>query len=225
MSPDRDNEYFSDGLSEEIINALTRLPGLRVIARTSAFRFRGHQDLRRVGEALGVRNVLEGGVRRAGERLRITAQLIDVADDSHIWSERFDREMTDVFEIQDEIAGAIVEKTPCESRLHRTGGAPDDECRSIRGAARSPTQLQPVHAHSPPSGPSIVSNSRSVLARARLPGRPGDARLLPPDDGVHVRRPPRHAAKCQGRSPERALQLDPCHGEAQAATAVMAVIL
>jgi serine/threonine-protein kinase len=110
MSTDKENEYFSDGLSEEIINALTKVPGLRVIARTSAFRFRGEQDLRRVGEALQVGTVLEGSVRRAGNRLRITAQLIDVADDSHIWSERYDREMADVFAIQDEISAAIVDR-------------------------------------------------------------------------------------------------------------------
>lgn len=110
MSADAENAYFSDGLTEEIINALTKLPGLRVIARTSAFRFRGEQDLRKVGEALAVRAVLEGSVRRAGNRLRITAQLIDVRDDSHLWSERFDRELTDVFAVQDEIAAAIVEQ-------------------------------------------------------------------------------------------------------------------
>ena len=110
MSMDKEDEYFSDGLSEEIINALTKLPGLRVIARTSAFRFRGEQDLRKVGETLQVGTVLEGSVRKAGNRLRITAQLIDVADDSHIWSERYDREMTDVFAIQDEISAAIVDQ-------------------------------------------------------------------------------------------------------------------
>ena len=110
MSTDKEDEYFSDGLSEEIINALTKLPGLRVIARTSAFRFRGEQDLRKFGEALQVGTVLEGSVRKAGNRLRITAQLIDVADDSHIWSERYDCEMTDVFAIQDEISAAIVDR-------------------------------------------------------------------------------------------------------------------
>jgi TolB-like protein/tetratricopeptide (TPR) repeat protein len=109
MSADKENEYFSDGLAEEIINALTKVPGLRVIARTSAFRFRGEQDLRKVGETLRVGSVLEGSVRKSGTRLRITAQLINVADDSHIWSERYDREMTDVFAIQDEISHAIVE--------------------------------------------------------------------------------------------------------------------
>jgi TolB-like protein/Tfp pilus assembly protein PilF len=108
MSAEKEDEYFSDGLSEEIINALTKVPGMRVIARTSAFRFRGEQDRRKIAEALKVGTVLEGSVRKAGNQLRITAQLIDVGDDSYIWSERYDREITDVFAIQDEISAAIV---------------------------------------------------------------------------------------------------------------------
>lgn len=108
MSRDADDEYFSDGLAEEIINALAHVPGLKVIARTSAFAFKGkHEDIRRIAEALGVANILEGSVRRAGNRVRVTAQLITAADGSHLWSERFDREMSDVFAIQDEIAEAI----------------------------------------------------------------------------------------------------------------------
>ncbi len=110
LSPDPDNEYFSDGLAEEIINALTRIPGLRVIARTSAFSFKGEkQDLRAIGERLRVRTVLEGSVRKAGSRVRVSAQLIDVGDESHLWSERYDRDLTDIFAIQDDIANAIVE--------------------------------------------------------------------------------------------------------------------
>lgn len=110
MSGDKDNEYFSDGLSEEIINALTKLPGLKVAARTSAFAFKGrNEDIRRIGAALGVANVLEGSVRRAGNRLRVTAQLIAIADGCHLWSERYDREMADIFAIQDEISQSIVD--------------------------------------------------------------------------------------------------------------------
>ena len=108
MSAGKDHEWFSDGLAEEIINALTRIPSLKVIARTSAFAFKGkHEDVRRIAEALGVTNVLEGSVRRAGSRIRVNSQLITAADGSHLWSERYDREMTDVFAIQDEIAQAI----------------------------------------------------------------------------------------------------------------------
>ena len=110
MSGDKENEYFSDGLAEEIINALTKLPGLKVAARTSAFAFKGkNEDIRRIGDALGVAHVLEGSVRKAGNRLRVTAQLIAIADGCHVWSERYDREMADVFAIQDEISQSIVE--------------------------------------------------------------------------------------------------------------------
>lgn len=108
MSGDKEQEYFSDGLAEEIINALAHVPGLRVIARTSAFAFKGQQqDIRRIAEGLGVRNVLEGSVRKAGNRIRVTAQLIEAAGGSHLWSERYDRDLADVFAIQDEIAQAI----------------------------------------------------------------------------------------------------------------------
>lgn len=108
MSGDKENEYFSDGLAEEIINALAQLPGLKVTARTSAFAFRGkEQDIRRIAEALDVRTILEGSVRRAGNRIRVTAQLIDAADGYHLWSQRYDREMEDVFAVQDDIAAAI----------------------------------------------------------------------------------------------------------------------
>jgi len=110
MSGDPENQFFGDGLAEELINALTRLPGLRVASRSSAFRFGGREaDISDVGRALRVATVLEGSVRRAGSRLRVTAQLINVADGYHIWSERYDREMADVFEIQDEIVHSIVE--------------------------------------------------------------------------------------------------------------------
>jgi eukaryotic-like serine/threonine-protein kinase len=110
MSRDADDEYFSDGLAEEIINSLTQIQGLKVIARTSAFAFKGkNEDVRGIAEKLGVTNVLEGSVRRAGNRLRITAQLIHAADGTHLWSKRYDREMTEVFAIQDEIGQAISE--------------------------------------------------------------------------------------------------------------------
>jgi serine/threonine-protein kinase len=108
MSGDREQEYFSDGLSEEIINALVKVPGLKVIARTSAFAFKGQNaDIRRIAETLGVANILEGSVRRSGNRIRVTAQLIAASDGSHLWSDRFDREMADIFDVQDEISGAI----------------------------------------------------------------------------------------------------------------------
>jgi serine/threonine-protein kinase len=111
LSSDRENEYFSDGITEEIINALANVEGLRVVARTSAFSFKGKNvDLRQVGGVLGVGTVLEGSVRRDGGRLRVTAQLINVADGYHIWSKSFDRELKNVFTVEDELSRAIVEQ-------------------------------------------------------------------------------------------------------------------
>jgi serine/threonine-protein kinase len=108
MSADKENEYFSDGLAEEILNLLAKIPGLKVIARTSSFAFRGkEQDITKIAEALRVQNILEGSVRRAGNRIRVTAQLIQASDGGHLWSERYDRELADVFAVQDEISAAI----------------------------------------------------------------------------------------------------------------------
>jgi len=111
LSADKENEYFGDGLAEDIIDALAQVPGLRVMARTSAFAFRGRDvDVREIGTRLNVEHVLEGSVRRSGNRIRVTAQLVMASDGYHLWSQRFDREMTDVFAIQDDISQAIVEK-------------------------------------------------------------------------------------------------------------------
>ncbi len=111
MSTDLEDEFLGDGIAEEIINALAQHPGLRVAARTSAFSFKGkNEDLRTIGDRLNVANILEGSVRRAGSRLRIIIQLVRVADGMSLWSERFDREMADVFAIQDEIAATIAAK-------------------------------------------------------------------------------------------------------------------
>src|ERR1700687_2161934 len=96
MGADKDQEYFSDGLAEEIINLLAQISGLKVIARTSAFAFRGkEEDIRGIADALGVTTILQGSVRRAGNRIRVTVQLIKASDGAHLWSERYDSEMTD----------------------------------------------------------------------------------------------------------------------------------
>ena len=111
MSPDPENEYFCDGIAEEIINALTQLPELKVAGRTSSFSFKGRVlDVREIGTKLNVATVLQGSVRKMGDRLRITAQLVDVTNGFHLWSERFDRQLHDVFAIQDEIATNIAER-------------------------------------------------------------------------------------------------------------------
>ncbi len=121
MSDDASNEYFSDGISEEILNALAKVKDLKVAGRTSSFAFKGRiEDLRNIGEALGVSHILEGSVRKAGVRVRITAQLVKAEDGFHLWSETYDRELTDIFAIQDEIAQAIFDEL--KARLIDDGG-------------------------------------------------------------------------------------------------------
>ncbi len=111
MSGDASNEYFSDGITEEILNALAQVPNLKVAARTSAFAFKGkEEDLRKVGEVLDVATVLEGSVQRAGDEVRITAQLIDTRSGFHLWSEKYDRKLTSIFAVEDEISKAIADK-------------------------------------------------------------------------------------------------------------------
>ncbi len=111
MSADPENEYFSDGITEELLNALTKVEGLQVTSRTSAFAFKGKQDdIRDIAVKLNVDKILEGSVRKAGSRVRITAQLINAVDGYHIWSENYDRDLTDIFEVQDEISHIISNK-------------------------------------------------------------------------------------------------------------------
>ena len=111
MSADPENEYFSDGITEELLNVLTKVDGLQVTSRTSAFAFKGKNiDVRDIGIQLHVDKILEGSVRRSGNRVRITAQLVNAADGYHIWSENYDRNLTDIFEVQDEISSIIVNK-------------------------------------------------------------------------------------------------------------------
>jgi len=110
MSPAKDQEYFSDGMSEELLNLLSKIPTLKVISRTSSFFFKGKNlDVRKIGENLGVGNILEGSIRKSGNTIRITAQLIEVKNGTHLWSETYDREMKDVFALQDEISKMIVD--------------------------------------------------------------------------------------------------------------------
>lgn len=130
LSGDAGKDYFSDGMSEELLNLLARIPGLKVAARTSAFAYKGRNvDVREVGKELGVETVLEGSVRQSGDRVRITAQLIDAETGFHVWSETYDRRMADIFAVQDEIATAIVYKlkielAPKEQQLAQRDAAP-----------------------------------------------------------------------------------------------------
>jgi TolB-like protein/Tfp pilus assembly protein PilF len=132
LSGDPARDYFSDGMSEELLNLLARIPGLKVASRTSSFAYKGRNvDIREVGRELGVETVLEGSVRQAGEQVRITAQLIDAETGFHLWSQTYDRELEDIFRVQDEIAAAIVEKLRIEL-------APQEQALAVRDKA--PTQ-------------------------------------------------------------------------------------
>lgn len=127
MSSDKDQEYFSDGLTEELLNQLAQVPKLKVIARTSSFSFKGKQmDIAAIARALKVGHVLEGSVRKSGNTLRITAQLIRTSDSTHLWSQTYDRQMTDVFAVQDEISQAVVgalrDKLLPQQTVARTAG-------------------------------------------------------------------------------------------------------
>ena len=121
MSPDSDQAYFADGISEEILNVLVKTHSLKVAGRTSSFQFRGrNEDLRTIGDKLGVEHILEGSIRKASNRIRITAQLVKASDGFHLWSETYDRELTDIFAIQDEIARSITDALAIELNLADT---------------------------------------------------------------------------------------------------------
>ncbi|MCM2311173.1 MAG: tetratricopeptide repeat protein [Steroidobacteraceae bacterium] len=144
LSPGHDHEYFCDGIAEEIINALCCVRGLRVASRTSSFQFKGRSaDVREIGRSLGVGAVLEGSVRKAGERVRVTAQLVSAGDGYHLWSESYDRQLEDVFAIQSDIAQRLVRAlrialTPQESALLVRGGTRNAEAYDLylRGQQR-----------------------------------------------------------------------------------------
>lgn len=167
MSADKENEYFGDGLAEELINTLAQVPGLRVAGRTSSFVFRGKDiDLQEVGRRLNVEHLLEGSVRRAGNRIRVTAQLIKVADGFHLWSERFDRELTDIFAIQDEVTHAIASALRINCRQIRRRR--DDTRRTfarMRSTSRLETSgIRPCRDRSYRSKPCSSTQSQSILS-------------------------------------------------------------
>ncbi|MBZ5634980.1 MAG: protein kinase [Acidobacteriia bacterium] len=221
MSPGKDNEYFSDGLAEEIINSLTHVPGLKVIARTSAFAFKGQQtDIRKIAEALGVTNILEGSVRKAGNRIRVNAQLITAADGSHLWSERYDRELADVFAVQDEIAAAIAAalqvKLSAAPRKYTPKLAAYEEVLKARHYLQRWT-------------PDSAAKARECLERA-VAIDPGFA-LAHSDLGwcfftlvTENKIPPREAAALMSAEARKALEIDSSLPDAHAVLAMASVI-
>jgi eukaryotic-like serine/threonine-protein kinase len=213
MSEAKDQEWFSDGLAEEIINALTHIPGLRVTARTSAFAFRGkEQDITGIAAALRVRTILEGSVRRAGNRIRVTAQLINAEDGYHVWSERYDRDLTDIFAIQDDIARAIA--GALQITLSETPGA---HRRHTPSVAAYEAYLKGIHYQSKTTAESLQRSRRFFeqaidLDRNFAPAHSGlgmvffavAAMGLPEDEAL-----PQARAEAQ-----RALDIDPALSDA-----------
>ena len=142
MSSDPEQEYFSDGLSEEILNLLAKVPQLKVTARTSSFAFKGKsEDVRSIGKALNVNAVLEGSVRKSGERVRITAQLIDVASGTHLWSETYDRILTDIFAVQDSVASEILDALQVHVGVAPTRGRPTENPEAYSLALKAKAAL------------------------------------------------------------------------------------
>src|SRR5262249_22977660 len=134
LSAEKDQEYFADGLAEELINVLSKIRGLWVASRTSAFHFKGKDvDIPTVAQSLNVATVLEGSLRKSAKRVRITSQLVEVATDSHLWSETYDRELEDIFAVQDDIAQAVVK----ELRVALLGGKSDAAAKAdVQSAAK-----------------------------------------------------------------------------------------
>ena len=168
MSAGKDQEYFADGISEELLNLLAQVPQLRVIARTSSFSFKGKDvDIAEIAQKLNVANVLEGSVRKSGDKLRITAQLIRASDSSHLWSQTYDRKLTDVFAVQDEIAAAVVEQL----KVTLLGSAPKARVTDPKAYALF-LQARDSAASTAPRASSRRSRSTSRRWRSTRPMRP-----------------------------------------------------
>jgi TolB-like protein/thioredoxin-like negative regulator of GroEL len=219
MSDDASNEYFSDGISEEILNLLANVPELQVTSRSSAFSFKGqNMDIPTMAARLNVAHVLEGSVRKSGDQLRITAQLIDVVTDTHLWSETYDRELKNVFAIQDEIAAAVVGalkitllgKEPKATETNPEAYALYLQARHFarQGTAESSKQAETLLKQAlkidPGFAPAWVELGRAYRSQAGLFG------LRPYDE----------ADKLSRHAYQQALAIDPQYGRAHAALAL-----
>src|SRR6201997_1645972 len=149
MSGDPEQEYFADGMVEEIITALSRIRWLFVIARNSSFSYKGQSpDVRQVGRELGVRYVLEGSVRKAGRRVRITAQLIDALNGTHLWADRFDGSLEDVFDLQDKVASSVagvIEPALRVAEIQRSANRPPNDLPAHDLYLRASAMFSPSH--------------------------------------------------------------------------------
>jgi TolB-like protein/Flp pilus assembly protein TadD len=209
MSAESGGDYFADGIAEELTNALAKQPGLRVAARTSAFAFKGERiDVREIGARLNVSHVIEGSVRRSGQTLRITAQLINAADGYHLWSQQFDRDLGDVFQIQEEIAGKVVEGLQ--------GGAPTAVKPQISATKLSAYEafLRGRHALAT-FGPQAIARAIEEfeicigIDGTYAPAFAGLADALTNQSIGFSDYPPKQAMVRAGEAAQRALELDP----------------
>ena len=225
MSTDPENEFFADGITEEILNALAQIPELRVAGRTSAFSFKGKNvDLRVIGEQLNVRTVLEGSVRRSGKRVRIAAQLIDVTNGYHLWSEKYDREIEDVFAVQDEIAVAIAERMKATVSENR-GAVLEQRATDNIGAYEAYLKGRALlyrRGHSTREGMALMEQAIALdpnygLAWAGL----ADAYTIL---GYYSQMSPEDAGSNARRAALRALEVGPDLGEAHSARAMVSLL-
>ncbi|MBN2565821.1 MAG: protein kinase [Candidatus Eisenbacteria bacterium] len=226
MSADRDQEYFCDGMAEEIMNALTHIEGLRVVARTSAFAFKGKSDdIREIGRKLKVGTLLEGSVRKSGNRMRVTAELVNVRDGFRLWSERYDRDVEDVFAIQDEISLAIVDTLRVrlvsgdrERILRRHTGDPEALNLCLKGRyfwnKRTPDNLRRAIDHYERA---IARDPDYALAYAGT----ADCYVVLPD---YSSVPPRVACPKAREAAMRALEIDDTLAEAHATLALVRTV-
>ena len=214
MSPDPEQAYFSDGISEELLNLLAKIPELRVISRSSAFAFKGKNiNIVEVGEQLNVAHVLEGSVRQSGDRIRVTAQLIEARTDSHLWSETYDREMGDIFGIQDDIAAMVVDQLKLELLGEQPRSAPaDPEAYRLFLQARHVAQLG-----TPESLEEAIGLYQQALEIDPDYVPAWDALAVAYDNQVAMGlRPMQAGAELARAATERALALDPDYAQAHA---------
>jgi len=223
MGGDKEQEYFSDGLAEEITNALAQIPGLKVTARTSAFSFKG-KDVKvgQVANELGVEHILEGSVRKGGNRIRITAQLIGAADGFHLWSERYDRELTDVFAVQEEISASIA-----AILKNKLIAAPGGGRRYTPNIAAYEAYLKALHHQWNRTSPDSLEKSRECYEQAAKL----DPRFALPHAGLamycHIASSfvidPRQGVALGRQAAQKALELDPSLPEAHAWLGIFAI--
>jgi eukaryotic-like serine/threonine-protein kinase len=223
MSGDKEQEYFSDGLAEEIINALVQVSGLKVTARTSAFSFKGKDaKIEKIAQELGVEHILEGSVRKSGTRVRITAQLIKASDGFHLWSERYDRELSDIFAVQDEVSSAIT-----AALRTKLSGKPDGRKQYTPNVAAYEAYLKGLHY--------ILKSARENRERCRdcfeeaikLDPRfalPYAALAMYYHAAASSFMDPREAVALGRENARKALEIDPSMPEANAWLGIFAVV-